>query len=61
MATMTKATQQAIDGKIGILLDQLEFQKRLKISLAEADRGEYRSVESVFDEIDEELKNGIYG
>jgi len=43
------------------LLDQLEFQKRLKISLAEVDRGEYRSAESVFDEIDEELKNGVYG
>jgi predicted transcriptional regulator len=62
MATMTAtATQQAIDDKIGTLLDQLEFQKRLKISLAEADRGEYKPAEDVFAEIDKELKNGVYG
>lgn len=59
---MTVATQQqVIDDKIGVLLDQLEFQKRLKISLAEADRGEYKPAEDVFAEIDKELKSGVYG
>jgi hypothetical protein len=66
MATMTMEAETktvaaaSLDDRIDDLLDQLEFQRRLKISLGEADRGEDMPAEEAFDEIARRLKTGYY-
>jgi hypothetical protein len=43
------------------LLDEIELDRRLEISLAQADRGEIRPADMIINEILEKLKNDNYG
>ena len=42
------------------VLDEIELNRRLKISLEQADRGEVRPAEMVINELLTKLKNGSY-
>jgi predicted transcriptional regulator len=56
--TMEPATLKMVMAKIG--LDEIELDRELAISLAEADRGELISAEEVEKEIREKFLNGYY-
>ncbi len=49
-----------LNDKLEELLDQVEFQRRLKISLEEADKDEDMPAEDAFNEIAKRLKTGYY-
>jgi len=53
-------TSLRLDGWIDDLLDEIELNRRLKISLEQADRGELRPADMIINEITAELKNGYY-
>jgi hypothetical protein len=47
-----------LDGLTDALLDEIELDRRLKISLEQADKGMTRPVEEAINEILADLKNG---
>jgi hypothetical protein len=49
-----------LDGWVDDLLDEIELQRRLKISTEQADRGELRPAEMIINELLTELKSGSY-
>jgi hypothetical protein len=70
MATMA-ATANEIEIKVAMnelgighwtdeLLDEIELNRRLKISLEQDEKGEIRPADKIIDEISAELKNGFY-
>ncbi len=70
VATEIMANETEIKQAMGILgldnwvddvLDEIELNRRLKISLEQADRGMTRPAKEVVDEILTELENGSFG
>jgi len=43
------------------ILDEMELDRRLAISMAQADRGEFVPMEELMRELDEEFAEGYYG
>ncbi len=59
--SLTNAMREiGLNDKLEELLDQVEFQRRLKISLEEADKDEDMPAEDAFNEIAKRLKTGYY-
>jgi len=50
-----------LDNWVDNVLDEIELQRRLKISLEQADKGMTRPVKEVVNEILAELENGSFG
>ena len=49
-----------LDGWVDDLLDEIELDRRLKVSLEQADRGELRPAEEVEREMKEKFANGYF-